>query len=76
MGKKHKTIHDLNDVAGQRTINRTYERCWREGREPTLNDINRDWTKVFGNNPYKRMPKYDKSRERGLSGFFDSFFGK
>ncbi len=60
------TIHLTNDANGQAVINRVYEDCWKQGREPTRDDINDKWCKVYGDDhPYKQMPKYDKSREKG-----------
>lgn len=68
------TIHLINDAIGQRTINRVYEKCRKQGREPTLDDINKEWCKRYGDYPYKQMPKYDKKREKGAGNWLDLFF--
>ncbi len=56
--------HKLNDCIGQMVVNRAWEKAWKEGKsKPSHKDFNKDWTKLSGrNNPYKKLPKYDKER--------------
>ena len=67
MGKAK--IHKLNDMTGQNTVNKAWEKAWDEGKhKPSLEEVNKEWAKVYGkgkDKKWKKTPKYDPLRGSG-----------
>ena len=68
MSKKAK-IFEVLDMVGQDVINNSYEKAWDKGKhKPSLKELNKDWSKVYGkgkDKKWKHLPKPDYKRGSG-----------